>query len=135
MIETTKTLDELEGIIWGPPTFGSHLVTTCHGLRTKLIQDFTIEDLRIMIGQKIGLDYLTPLALARLEENPWAEGNYYEGDLLHNVLELGAPFWQGHPEWKDQLDKILLKLSEMPVPHLADDVLTDIVHYQRRMAL
>jgi hypothetical protein len=68
-----KTLDELEGVVWGEPTFDSHLVTTCFRLRTKPVDQFTIEDLRIMIRQKIGLHYLIPLAIVELEREPLAE--------------------------------------------------------------
>src|SRR5262245_38545903 len=28
-----RSLDELEGVEWGPPTYNSYLVTTCHRLR------------------------------------------------------------------------------------------------------
>jgi hypothetical protein len=41
-----KTLDELEGVVWGEPTFDSYLVTTCHRLRTKPVDEFSVEDLR-----------------------------------------------------------------------------------------
>lgn len=81
-----KTLDELENVVRGPPKFDSHLVSTCHRLRSKPIEDFTIEDLRIMIGQEIGLAHLMPRALEVLEHDPLAEGDDYPGDLLANVL-------------------------------------------------
>lgn len=92
-----KSLDDLEGIIWGEPTFDSHLVTTCHRLRTKPIDEFTVEDLRIMIGQKIGLAYLMPVAIGELERNPLAEGEHDPGDLLVNVIA-AAEWLQSHPE-------------------------------------
>ena len=76
-----KTLDELEGVTWGPPSYGSHLVQSCHRLRTKPIGEYGTEDLRIMIGQNIGLPYLMPLAIETLEKNPWAAGHMYPGDL------------------------------------------------------
>ena len=97
-----KTLQELEGNDWGEPTFSSHLVTECHRLRRVPLRDFTIEDLRIMIGQNISLDYLVPLALDQLEANPLAEGDFYEGDfyegdLLWYVNRIPAEFWNTHP--------------------------------------
>ncbi len=36
-----------------------------------------------MIGQKIGLDDLIPLALESLEDNILLEGNFYCGNLLN----------------------------------------------------
>jgi len=65
-----KTLQELEGHDWGEPNFPSHLVITCHTLRRKPLRDFTVEDLRIMIGQNIGLNYLIPLAIEHLGSSP-----------------------------------------------------------------
>ena len=70
--ERHKSLQDLEGVDWGEPTFPSHLVTTCHRLHRTPLQDFTVEDLRIMIGQQMGLPYLVPLALERLRVNPFA---------------------------------------------------------------
>jgi hypothetical protein len=100
-----KNLDELEGVVWGEPTFDSYLVTTCHRLRTKPVDDFSVEDLRIMIGQQIGLPHLIPLAVAVLERDPLAEGNYYPGDLLANVI--GAEEWlQGRPEWLGRVVRV-----------------------------
>jgi len=58
-----KTLTELDRQEWGPPTFHSHLVETVHALRHKPLEQFSIEDLRITIGQNIGLRYLVPLAV------------------------------------------------------------------------
>ncbi len=90
-------LDQLEKTNWGEPTYDSHLVRTCHALRKKPLQDFTIEDLRIMIGQDISLDYLMPLAILELSKNILAEGDYYEGDLLKVVLSAEGGFWKKHP--------------------------------------
>lgn len=48
---------------------GSYLIKTCNSLRKKQIQDFTAEDLRIMIGQEIGLYFLIPSAIETLNDN------------------------------------------------------------------
>lgn len=102
------TLMELEGD-WGEPNFGTHLVTTCHELRKKPISSFTVEDLRIMIGQDIGLDYLIPLALETLEDNIFSEGDFYCGDLLNAVLSADKEFWKSNPIYKNELIDILEK--------------------------
>lgn len=102
-----KTLQELEGNDWGKPTYNSHLVVSCHRLRRVPLKDFTVEDLRLMIGQKIGLPYLVPLALDLLGGNPLAKGDMYPGDLLNNVFRLPDQFWAKHPELRQKLDKIV----------------------------
>lgn len=86
-----KNLDQLEGTTWGEPQYGSSLVRTCHALRTKPVDEFTAEDLRIMIGQGIGLPHLVPRALEVLAADPLAAGRYYPGDLLQALV--GAEAW------------------------------------------
>jgi glycine betaine/choline ABC-type transport system substrate-binding protein len=91
-----KSLENLEKDIW--PSLsedeGSYLIQTCHQLRKKQLKDFEIEDLRIMIGQNIGLDFLIPLAIDELELDILAEGNFYEGDLLKNILTSDKEYWK-----------------------------------------
>lgn len=93
-----RTLHEIEKADWGKPTYDSYLVQTCHALRHKPLGAFSVEDLRIMIGQKISVPILVPLALERLEDNPLAAGDFFLGDLLKNVLQIDASYWHAHPE-------------------------------------
>lgn len=104
--ELDLTLTELEGQDWGQPTFRSHLVTECHRLRKKRLGEFAIEDLRIMIGQNIGLKYLVPIAIKHLQSQPLAEGDFYPGDLLCNVLRIEPIYWKGHPAHRDSVAEI-----------------------------
>ena len=94
MVDLAKNLNQLEGTSWGKAAYPSALVAKCHELREKPLKQFTIEDLRIMIGQNIGLKYLVTLALDRLEVNPLAEGDFYPGDLLKAVLTVEPKFWK-----------------------------------------
>jgi hypothetical protein len=102
-----KSLENLEKSNWGEPDFDSHLVTTCHKLRRKPLDEFLIEDLRIMIGQNIGLKFLIPLALEQLNKNILTEGDYYEGDLLQAVLNSEAEFWQKNKILFDKLNLLV----------------------------
>ena len=109
-----KTLDELEGVVWGRPNYDSYLVQTCHRLRTKPIGEFGIEDLRIMIGQNIGLSYLLPLALDRLEEDPWAAGDMYPGDLLKMTARADFP-WHTRADLRDRVQAVVVRaLADIP---------------------
>jgi hypothetical protein len=107
----SKSLQDIDGQDWGEPTYTSRLVTECHRLRRVPLCDFTAENLRIMIGQNIGLEHLLPLALERLHDDPVAEGGYYPCDLLVNVLRSDAGFWRDHPELREQL----IELTERAV--------------------
>lgn len=79
------TLEQLEKDVWPEPGFQSNLTLTCYELRKKELSKFTVEDLRIMLGQSIGARYLLPMAIKILKENPFAEGDFYEGDLLDAI--------------------------------------------------
>lgn len=53
------SLQELKKDYWRRPSLPtSHLITECHRLRKVPLKDLTVGNLRIMIGQEIGLDYL-----------------------------------------------------------------------------
>jgi hypothetical protein len=96
-----KTLEQLENEVWGEPGFPSKLVVTIHELRKKPLKDFTIEDLRITIGQSFSLEYLVPFAIEKLQENILAEGDLYDGDLLSSVLAADVAYWQKNKkEWQ-----------------------------------
>jgi hypothetical protein len=112
--DKTKSLQELEHKDWGEPNFDSHLVQECHRLRRIPLKDFTTEDLRIMIGQNIGLDHLIPLAIEKLKQNPLAEGNFYPGDLLVNVLRADSNFWLKHSDLKTETAQIVDEAFEIP---------------------
>ena len=111
--DKTKSLQELENEDWGKPNFNSRLVQECHRLRRIPLEDFNVEDLRTLIGQNIGLNYVVPLAIEKLEQNPLAEGNYYSGDLLVNVLRVEPKFWSKFPTLKAQVIQITDKAFEL----------------------
>lgn len=92
-----RSLTSLEKQKWATPTYRSHLVVTCHRLRDVPVENLTIEELRMLIGQNIGLTWLAPLAMAKLEENPFLCGDFYPGDLLKSVLSADLEFYQKLP--------------------------------------
>lgn len=93
-----QSLDELEGFAWGEPTFDSTVVVNTHRLRKLPLKQYRLEDLRLMIGQQVGLDYLIPRALSHLEAHPLAAGDFYPGDLLSAVLSVSEGYWATHLE-------------------------------------
>ncbi|WP_350291391.1 contact-dependent growth inhibition system immunity protein [uncultured Croceitalea sp.] len=96
-----KTINQLQDIpIPRPPEYESHLVKRCFDLSNKKLKYFSPEDLRIMIGQNIGLDYLIPIAIEVLKKEPFIEADFYEGDLFLNVLKIDTAFWDENPELK-----------------------------------
>lgn len=101
-----RTLTQLENEDWGDPTYDSHLVTTCHKLRHKPLSDFSTEDLRIMIGQDISLEYLMPIALKLLKNKPLAKGDYFPGDLLCSVLRASSEYYDANPNHRSEAESL-----------------------------
>ncbi len=95
-----KTLLELEGDSEAVTTIDRHLVKAVRRLRELPIRDYRTEDLRLMIGQGMGLPYLVPIALDVLEADPFAKGDYYPGDLLKMVTSVPLAFWSDHPSYR-----------------------------------
>ena len=98
-----SSIEELEGECWPEPDFDSHLVRECHRLRKLQLRLFTVENLRIMLGQDIGSRYLVPIALGHLEADPFVAGDFYPGDLLCAVLSLPREFWSANPELRTRV--------------------------------
>lgn len=93
-----KTLNQLEG---GSPTSApdehSYIERACFELRNKPLDEMSVEDLRMLIGQGIGLKFLMPMALRVLSKEPLAEGMHYPGDLLASVLRSPPRFFVENP--------------------------------------
>src|SRR5262249_20709179 len=108
-----KTLKEIQGDMWPEEpeedirTEASALVSGYRRLLHKPLEDFTVEDLRLMIGQRSFLKCLVPLALERLAHNPMVQGDYYPGDLLVSVLNVPREFWRETPDMYYDLRAIL----------------------------
>jgi len=109
-----KTLENLEKRSTENPNDQSYLIKRCFELYKTPLNEFKIEDLRIMIGQQIGLDYLIPLAIDMLKKDLFTEGDYFEGDLLKNVLLVNTVFWDKNKEhWQILNDLIKNRRDEI----------------------
>src|SRR5262249_14126633 len=122
-----RSLDALDPPRWGPaPDDAPGLVRRCHALRSKPIEEFSVEDLRLMIGQKLALRHLIPLALNQLAHDPLAQGNSFPGDLLTSVMRIERSFWTVNPALSQQLHDALERLpSAAEVAEAADQQLAD----------
>jgi hypothetical protein len=117
-----STLEQIENDYWGdPPRGASSLIERCHRYRQVPVDELGVEGLRMLIGQEIGLPVLMPLALTRLEADPLAEGDFYEGDLLASVLRLSGDYWRAHPEQATRVQR-LTEDVETDIPSLARDI-------------
>lgn len=103
-----KSLEALERQDWGDPvTAPTNLVKRCIELSKVPVDTFTLSDFRLMIGQQFGLPFLIPIAIERLQDDIFVEADYYEGDLLSNVLDVDAAFWKNNQNWWTQLNALI----------------------------
>ena len=105
--ESKVTLDTVDPPAWGPaPPDATPLITRCHELRTKPLRDFTVEDLRIMLGQQVALNHLVWPALDRLRSDSLVEYDDYPIDLLVSVLRVDPAYWERSPDYDLELHRL-----------------------------
>jgi hypothetical protein len=122
----SRSLDGIEGTSWGPPDpGGTRLVAEVHRLRAVPVADLTTENLRLLIGQQVGLSVLVPVAVEILERDRIAEGDYYRGDLLASVLRLPASFWADNPALAGRLRLLVAGLDDV-----ADEVVAPLRQFR-----
>ena len=74
--------------------YDSSLVRNVVAAYDKQIKDLTDADLRVLVGQKMGLEFIIHRVIKRFKVNLFADCDLYEGVLLKNVLEIPDIFWQ-----------------------------------------
>ena len=98
MDTANKTINQLEGIQLPEPSKNSSgLIQKIYWSRDKPISELDAEDLRILISQRQGLDFVLPKALNLLKSNPFTCGDYYDGDLLEVVLNEASYIRNSNP--------------------------------------
>jgi len=98
----------------------SSLVRRVHAVRKKLLRDFQPDEIRLCVGQAIGLPYLVPSALDILSGDPWIETEYYCGDLLHACIEVEHSFWDQHAGERDRMRTVLRHAAAAATPDRED---------------
>lgn len=110
-----KTIENLEKQNFGNPNEApTNMVKRCLALCKVPLDQFTVEDLRLMIGQDFSLRYLIPLAIEQLKKDIFVEGDLYPGDLLNNVLSVNNNFWRDYTHlWNEVNDLIKNRREEL----------------------
>lgn len=102
-----STLEKLENSVWANSDFKSHLVQRCHQLRKIPLDKLTVEDLRILIGQQIGLKFIVDIAIEKLTADILAEGDFYPGDLLKSVIGIDKKYWDNSISQKATITNLI----------------------------
>jgi hypothetical protein len=110
----TKSIEQLENDIWeNPSEFPTDLVEKCYRYRKIGISELTNEQIRLLISQKIGTEYLIGIALKKLERNILTECDFYEGDLLVAVSNLPTEFWNENKTEFRTFKNIVVRNSQL----------------------
>jgi contact-dependent growth inhibition (CDI) system CdiI-like immunity protein len=91
----TKSIEQLEKDVWkNPSEFPTDLIEKCYRYRKISIAELTDQQIRVLISQQIGTEYLIGVALKKLDWNILTDCEFYEGDLLFAVSGLPPEFWK-----------------------------------------
>lgn len=112
MTDCEKSVEELENIIWGEPPIRSHVVLTCHNARKKPLCQLTAEEIRCLIGQRVGLRYVLPLGVSLLKQDPLTAVTFFPGDLLLTLLRLERRDFAENPDALESFLSILRENSD-----------------------
>jgi len=129
-MNSTKSLSNLYGDKpLDRPEYDSHLARECHRLWNEPINKLSVENLRMLIGQNIGLEYLVPKALDILESNPFSQGHMYKGDLILSVARVESSFWSNNTDLNNRLVELRIDLNEI-LETLTEEIMPLLKEYE-----
>lgn len=105
------TLEQLENDIWLEPDVRTSLVDACHRLRKIPIDALSAGEIRLLLGQRIGVLHLAPQAIQLLEVDPMLDATFFPGDLLTAVLRADNNRYRGFPELRSRLITIVSRVK------------------------
>lgn len=119
LLHLDRTLEQVEGGPAPDPSAAtSPLGNRVGALRKKQLRDLTVEDLRVLVGQSVGLPFVLPLAMEVLRADPLAEAKFYAGDLLSVVMLREPAAWTVFPDLADELTALVSGLLADAPPEL-----------------
>lgn len=82
------TLEQLSGVrLPEPGPDATSLVRRCTSFARTDLDELSDEGVRTLISQQMFLKWLLPIAVVKLRENFWIEGDLYPGALLKSVAQ------------------------------------------------
>jgi hypothetical protein len=92
-VDIRRNLLELAPGCFDDAEYDDQVAMLARRLAVKPLRKFNATDLYAAIRLNVGLPWVVPLAMARLEEDPFVAAGSHPGDLLTTVLESDSRFW------------------------------------------
>lgn len=103
-----KSIAVLEGKRWPDPGVqASHFHRRLYEAVTKPISELKPEELRLLIVQDVGIEFVLSLALDIIEKDPLIEVEHFRGDLLVAALGASPAAYRRLPEVRSRAEKVL----------------------------
>ena len=111
--EFDYSLNEIEGFKENLSGLDSGLIEKYMVARSKKLKDLSVDEIRVLLSQLIGLAYIVPLALNIVEQDPLISSGLYSGDLAVSLFNIDEEFWSNNPEWNNRLIEVKFEIEEI----------------------
>lgn len=128
----SKSISELEKWKWKGPVpneSDSYTEYRFYSLHNKPISELDLSDIRFLITQNSGLEYLVPLVIEKLREDLFVETEYYPGDLFYSLLLINNKpnYWESHLKEKQELLELYAdQKQKLGILDLTEDLIEKI---------
>jgi hypothetical protein len=127
----SKSIEELENDSWQDIEFPTPLVEKCYRYRKVPINDLSVEQVRLLLGQKIGLRFLVPKAIQFLRKDILSEGDFFPGDLLIQILRLDTHDWKDNRELHTEFNRLLTQNESAIIANDIPEILKEVQDYKK----
>jgi len=141
--DTDRSLVELGAALPEPDAYADHHAGMLYKLCTMPLRKLAPGHLLALARENVALPCVAPLALARLEQDPFLEAEEHPGDLLTALLQADPAFWGAHRTlWEQTLILAAEVVTDMNarmaegglgdyLPHFAgDDFVEALLHFR-----
>jgi len=118
------SIEQLENNHWGKVHFPTPLIEKCFNYRKIPVSQLTVEQVRLLISQKIGVRFIISRAISFLEKNILAEGDHYPGDLLSVIFNLSDEDWKHNLKERNRFTE-LIKQNEAKIEAIGNTELIE----------
>jgi CDI immunity proteins len=118
-VDTGKSLNALLGWKTEKGPFPTPLVEKVNAALDVPLKDLKWPQVRLLIGQNIGLEFLMPWAIGAVTKRPLYCAELYDGDLLVTCLRVERDYWIAHMDQWHAMSSVLGQLDSA-MKHIGD---------------